>query len=99
MSTVYLYVIGRERGPVKIGVSVSPNARLAQLQTGCPFQCELLHAEPLSNREEALFHEHEFHEICATKRLSGEWFKMDFDAAKEVIETGVQLDDYFGRAA
>jgi|SRR5579859_1366545 len=54
-------------GPIKIGKSVDPMARLIQLQSGSPFQLRLLATT-------AKDIELELHERFAADRLHGEWF-------------------------
>ena len=93
MSAVYIYVIGREQGPVKIGISASLVGRLAILQTGCPFKLTLLHAHEAKNRDHALSHERSFHESYADYRILGEWFKMDSDCAIDGIETRFETEE------
>jgi hypothetical protein len=69
MSSTYLYVIGRHQGPVKIGISRDPSARLGSLQTGCPFKLDLLHKAALPSRVDA-------------ERLS-RWFRFYDDAIND----------------
>lgn len=94
-AAAYVYVIGREQGPIKVGVSSSPSGRLAQLQTGCPFKLEVLHTEPMLDRNHALKHEADFHAVYADKRLHGEWFDLEPEYAIELIETGLQHEAWF----
>ena len=77
VGTVSTYVVQRgDYGPVKIGKSGNPDARLRQLQTGC--------AEPLNLL--GLIHdegaESELHDAFWAYRLEGEWFR----PAPEVVE-------------
>jgi predicted GIY-YIG superfamily endonuclease len=97
--TVYLYVIGREQGPVKVGISASPESRLGQIQTGCPFKCGLLHVQLMRDRNHALSHERTFQEVYTKYRLIGEWFKLDAELAIEGIETGLEFEEYFEKRA
>jgi predicted GIY-YIG superfamily endonuclease len=91
----YVYVIGRERGPVKVGVSDNPRGRLTSLQTGCPFKLSLLHQEKVDSREYALWVEAHFRAVYERERLMGEWFKLDAELAIEGIETTIQIDEHF----
>lgn len=90
MTDVYLYVIGRVDGPVKVGISSTPGARLSAIQTGCPFAIELIFAVKFPDRVHALKHEQIFHEVHDQKRLHGEWFRLEADLAIESIETAVE---------
>lgn len=92
---IFIYVIGRPKGPVKVGVSNSPSSRMLGLQTGCPFKLELLLSQPMRNRAHALRHEADFHAVYEEKRLIGEWFKIDAELAIELIEVGLEHEAYF----
>ena len=84
----YLYVIGKYtdlNGPCKLGISVNPDRRLKQLQTG---QSELL---TVHHREEApadkvrLF-ERLLHRDIHHLRLSGEWFDLTVEHAIQILQ-------------
>jgi hypothetical protein len=67
----YVYLIGpADRGPIKIGVSGAPEARLRDLQIGNP---EILHILVMfpggEDDEQAL------HKFFAAEHLRGEWFR------------------------
>jgi predicted GIY-YIG superfamily endonuclease len=93
MKPAYVYVIGREQGPVKIGIASNPWSRLTELQTGCPFRLNLLHARRVSSRDIAIAYERNVHETYAECRLMGEWFKIDSDTATDAIETKFEADE------
>jgi hypothetical protein len=94
-SPCFIYVIGREDGPVKIGISGSPNGRLASIQTGCPFRISILHIEEMRDRDHALEHEDHIHRLFAENRLVGEWFDLDPDLAIEQVEFSLELEQIF----
>ncbi len=78
---VFTYFIGnKSNNTVKIGKSVSPGARLKQLQTGCPDQLVLYrfvsHESPFTEKE---LHKKFFH-----LRVSGEWFRYTDELANFV---------------
>jgi len=81
--TSYVYIIavkdesGKFCAPVKVGMSDSPNARLAQLLTGSHVAMGIVHAFALPNREIATHIEKAFHKIKKKHRRRGEWFDMD----------------------
>lgn len=93
--TTFLYVIGKEDGPVKVGISDYPGGRLNTLQTGCPFKIEILHLAEMRDRNHALWHEANFHEVYAEKRLVGEWFDLDAELAIECITSGLDIEEHF----
>ena len=99
MNQVYVYVIGRERGPVKVGITASLGGRLAILQTGCPFKLTLFHAHAARNRDHAIWHEQSFHESYAEDRLIGEWFKLDAELAIEGVETSFEIEEWYAEKA
>lgn len=92
----FAYVICRVRGdqytgPVKIGISRSPNARLAQLQTGSPYKLALSACLLLSSRDEARAVERLQHEYHAEHAMAGEWFDIDpFTATGDIVGTIVE---------
>jgi hypothetical protein len=65
------FVTCREMNSVKIGSSLEPNARLKEIQTGCPFPLKLEAVLPGGHEEE-----HDYHRRFADERLQGEWFKL-----------------------
>jgi hypothetical protein len=77
--THYVYVIakladGKMTSPVKVGISAEPNARLACIQTACPFQIDIAYVFECPSREIAREIERAFHATQAAARLCGEWF-------------------------
>lgn len=89
--TCYVYAIGRIEGPVKVGVSSSPEGRVSALQTGCPFEIRLLHATKCRDRNEAFRQEQECHMSLERSRLIGEWFDVGADRAYEEMSL---VEDY-----
>lgn len=99
MDPVYVYVIGRESGPVKVGVSVNPGSRVLELQTGCPFPLALLASFKFPDRLSAMRDEAFFHQCYEHVRLMGEWFDLEADLAIEGVESIIDIREYFERAA
>lgn len=91
----YVYVIGREQGPVKVGISKNPTARLANLQGGCPFRLRILHKAAADSPAHAFAMEQEVHEVHQPSRLIGEWFNIDLEQAIEAIEICFDAGAYF----
>ena len=91
----FIYVIGCDEGPVKVGISDNPWGRLRQLKTGCHLPIKLLHVQTMRDREHALYHEKWFHEVHGDQRLAGEWFSTSRWAAVESLLTAIELQaDY-----
>lgn len=92
--TTYIYVIGHVDGPVKVGISINPSARIRELQVGCHFTLQLLHQRACRSRQEAFRRERDFHAVYAGDRLSGEWFNIDAELAIEGVSTSFEIDEY-----
>jgi len=75
--TYYVYFItGMHPGfPVKIGITRSRFPRLQALQTGLPYDLEILAILPTTDP----FHERRLHKRFAASRLKGEWFSRSDD--------------------
>lgn len=66
----FVYVLqGDQGGPIKVGVTTDVLGRIAGLQTGYPYELQLLHVVPGAHDLEA-----EFHRRLADAKLRGEWF-------------------------
>lgn len=95
---MYIYVIGPEVGPQKIGLSGDVEKRLQTLQTGYPGELFIHHKEPIdAKRVRAL--EKKIHTELNYKRVRGEWFDMTTKEAREyVIYFGIRYgeDPLFG---
>ena len=92
MDIVYIYVIGQECGPVKVGISQKPWDRVATIGTSAPFKVSLLYCYPAKSRTQARFYEEEFHEIHFNVQLWGEWFKITPEAAIAAIQASLELE-------
>jgi hypothetical protein len=95
MKSHYIYVIGREEGPVKVGISDNPHGRLRTLQTGSAVKLKLLHTRAGRDRAHVLWHEETFHVVHKDVRLSGEWFDMPADEAIESVDTSFEYEEHF----
>lgn len=71
MSTGYIYFIGTEAGPIKIGWAKNPYERLRKLQTAHYERLELLGAFVVPSPRSF---ERELHMALDRARLVGEWF-------------------------
>lgn len=72
--------------PVKIGIGVNPEKRITELQTGNPYQLELLAKIPARNRKHAEFLEYSFHKYFSFAHMRGEWFKGKHINIKKAID-------------
>jgi hypothetical protein len=72
-------------GPVKIGISENPAARIRSLQTGCPRPIELFWCMEFQSRGGALRAERAAHHALGDARLVGEWFDVDPDFADRYV--------------
>ena len=84
--TDYIYIIGNDKGYIKVGVSKHPDKRLRQLQTGNEHKLTLLFTEEFEcTRKHLLCIEKAVHKSLRNMSIKciGEWFyiddfKMDF---------------------
>lgn len=75
----HLYLISEgPDGPIKIGHSVAPDARLATLQTGNARPLRI-HASYMLMRDDAIFAEECLHQELEERALVGEWFDLSED--------------------
>lgn len=68
----FVYFIGSEDGPIKIGRSVEPLKRMKVLQAGHPHELKLLGV--IRGGADLEF---QIHDLFKENRLEGEWFKRD----------------------
>lgn len=81
----WLYYIQRgDDGPIKIGTSGSPFARLKEMQTACP---ERLHMRAIERGSRA--YERTMHEAWARHRIAGEWFRPAPDLLVSIAAIGL----------
>lgn len=87
----HVYNIGwRDRGPIKIGVALSPTRRMTALQLSHPYKLQIFCAFVLIGPETAYAIEGEAHHRLRGVRLRGEWFNVTAAEARartqEIIE-------------
>ena len=85
----FVYIIGREEGPVKVGISRNPAGRLDQIKAGCPFEIDVICQASMPDRSAAFAIEYAFHSSNSDRRLSGEWFEMDWESAADAVDVFV----------
>lgn len=84
----WIYIIGAENGPYKIGFSKTPETRLKSLQTGHPNKL-ILHYKREVPEEEIKFIEECIHKQMKPKQTHGEWFNVILDDAKSEISFAI----------
>jgi hypothetical protein len=77
----YVYVIGPEAGPFKIGLSHNVERRLYDLQVGSPVRLLLMWKQRFQDRMDASTVEASLHRSLASFWCHGEWFKMSAEDA------------------
>lgn len=80
MDKSYIYVIGNDQSPYKIGFTKDIDKRLQTLQTG-NHQKLFVHYKEQINEEEIKFIEKQIHKELMRKKVSGEWFDVSLDDA------------------
>lgn len=88
--TCSVYAISDGHGNVKFGVAKIPEKRMKEMQTGNAHPLQLLFecvCESLNSERSAVSGaykiEHWIHEELAAKRMTGEWFAVDYQEAYE----------------
>jgi hypothetical protein len=96
-----LYAISDGIGNVKFGVAKNPFARIREMQTGNAhplqllFEIESTAKHPRSAATGAYWLEHEVHDLLASKRMTGEWFAVDYHYAHAAM---VQVHQWAGES-
>lgn len=79
-----VYVIANQDGAVKIGIAADVRKRLSGLQTATPYPLKLrLFVGDLQGRARQI--EKECHRRLDQHRVSGEWFKVEWREAVDVV--------------
>lgn len=81
MKFVYLIKI-EGRDLYKIGFCKDPQKRIKQLQTGCPYNLELIYTyqSPHATKLEKVLHTNfQFKKETDNNELKGEWFNLDWE--------------------
>jgi hypothetical protein len=91
----HLYVIGAGDSIVKIGRSMSPPARLRNIQTGNPMKLRILHVVPGAGHLED-----DVHQEFSVRHLGGEWFNFgESDPVAEVCKAIEKVQEKIAKAA
>lgn len=91
MATSYIYVIGGEAPPYKVGISKDPQRRLKNLQTGHPRKLSILTLKETDISKTKLL-ESAIHHHLKHHRTHGEWFDISLD--KILLEVEYALMRY-----
>lgn len=85
MTTSYIYIIGGDVPPYKVGISKNPEKRLKSLQTGFPYKLTLHDKRPTEVDKVKLL-ETIIHRNINLYKTQGEWFNLSLDDLKMQIE-------------
>lgn len=80
-----VYIAELSNGIVKIGVSKNPTTRLKAIANGSG--CQIVNFWTSDLMDDAYIIEHQLHSIFKSKRMKGEFFKVDFN---EVVKTAIR---------
>ncbi len=78
MSISYIYVIGADQPPYKVGISQDPKRRLKNLQTGHPQKLRI-HSLRETSADKTKLLESVIHHHLRFHRTHGEWFNMSLE--------------------
>lgn len=76
----YIYIIGSDNPPYKIGISKDPQQRLKSIQTGHPHQLQILELRETDSKKTKLL-ESVIHKHLNRYRMKGEWFDIPLKEA------------------
>lgn len=85
---VFVYIIGPEQGPVKVGQSHSPDKRALQLRSHPSEKLFVLGKYPVG-KAIALSVERYAHWILRDKHIGREWFEVSRDEAEKAIREAI----------
>lgn len=80
----FLYVIGPDSGPYKVGFSAKPKSRLQFLNSGSPVRLSLHYTLAVPSRDQLLVEKYA-HALLWSRRSSGEWFDVTVEQAEMAI--------------
>ena len=93
MTQSYIYIIGPENGPFKVGYSVTPDDRCRQLQTGQPMKLRVHHRRTIETKN-ARAMEQLIHRQLNHFRIKGEWFNIPLgDLIQEIDFAFIRWSD------
>ena len=83
--TSYIYIIGSDKPPYKVGISKNPQRRLKNLQTGHPYPLAIHFIVETSVTNNKLL-ESVIHRNLKHFRTSGEWFDLSLEKLKLEVD-------------
>lgn len=83
-----LYLISHPHGYIKIGVSSNPLRRLSELQSGSPYELDIIGFAGFSEPEQA---EKALHAEFDAHHVRGEWFDLHHETIAKLVENGGEL--------
>lgn len=84
----FIYIIGGESKPYKIGLSKNPIQRLKNLQTGFPSELKIHYTHEVESKQ-VRFIEKSIHDIMNYKRTHGEWFDLTLSEAIAEVQFAI----------
>lgn len=88
MKTSFIYVIGSNNPPYKVGISKDPNRRLKNLQTGHPYPLEI-HLLKETDVAKTKLLETVIHRHLKLYKTNGEWFNLSLEDIKLEVEFAI----------
>jgi hypothetical protein len=81
----YVYIIGSQLPPYKVGISVNPQSRLRALQTGHPEKLHI-HYQVATEAAQTRLLETVIHRQIKFHRTHGEWFNINLTDLKLQVD-------------
>ena len=91
MTISYIYVIGSDTPPYKVGISKNPERRLKNLQTAFPYELKI-HVKKPTEAVKVKLLETIIHRNINNYKTKGEWF--DIELSKLLLEIDFALIRY-----
>lgn len=85
MAVSYIYIIGSDNPPYKVGISKDPQKRLKSLQTGHPQKLRIHLLKETDSAKTKLL-ESAIHHNMKLYRTNGEWFNLPLEKIHSEIE-------------
>ena len=86
---MYVYVIGSDNGPQKIGIALDPEARAYNLRLAYPMPVTVQGSFELASQASARRVERIAHRTLRERRMAGEWFDVLPADAIQAVQTAI----------
>ena len=83
----YVYILQKENKLIKIGVSINPQKRINAIRTHSAENFENVFISKKTKEYKCL--ERKMHQVFKKERVMGEWFNVDFNLAKDFLESAL----------